>query len=94
MKASDPLLCPRNHAVRRNAALLAGYDAIRCDHRPYSGHGRCGRYLYVLIQPDGTWWTAEITPRELLFMQEQKMTPIQVKAYLLLNSPETARRAA
>ena len=81
--------------MAKAAAFIAGHDAVRCQHRPFVKHGRCGIWVYVLVEPEGQWWTCEVNARDILHMQEQRMTALQCKAYLMLTSPtEHERRAA
>ena len=81
LRTGEPIVCPAGHKLRHNCALLQ-HEVFICQHRAARGQGECGRRVYVLLQPGGGKFVAEVSPAEMLAMRDGRMNPAQVEVFL------------
>lgn len=94
LKDAEPLVCPDGHVIPRDA-WVPGAAAVRCKHRaPQQANNQCGIVVLVLALAKGVRAVVEITPHEARTIEERRMEPDEIQAFLALGWMTAERRHA
>lgn len=83
LRAGEPLVCPKGHRLKHNAALLE-HEAFVCQQGTGGSaqQGQCGLRCYVLVLPGGLRFVAEVSPHEMMTMRDRRMNVEDVLTFL------------